>query len=322
MFRLQPTTITITTPELNDAERRSRYRTHLTNRQRSSGRYVCLTPSEQIVTLEDALDTRVVTPSTHSNSGPDTPHPTEQDELEDEEESFSPEPLSDHEVDTSSELLLGADTDHDANTTAQGSRSQQRRLVLRPQPGRHESPDDNVIMRVGPLPIRTRLDNPIYESHEQDADEHRSTQSPSTAVTGTLTQLDTSPHESEEESITEQSRSIGERVAFPRDEEGTTSAIAEELNATPPRRHVPVYSDRVPLDEQPQTPRQLPEARHQSRFDGAYTAPVRGRRTRIEIDDGPVTVRRRRAGRNISPVGLRTPGFRGLYGGSENADDV
>ena len=49
------------------------------------------------------------------------------------------------------------------------------------------STDDNVIMRVGPLPIRTRLDNPIYESHEQDADEHRSTQSPSTAVVSNIT---------------------------------------------------------------------------------------------------------------------------------------
>ncbi|KAJ4269741.1 hypothetical protein NW762_001409 [Fusarium torreyae] len=318
MFRLQPTTITITTPELNDAERRSRYRTHLINRQRSSRRYACLTPSEQIVTLQDALNTRVVTPSTHSSSGPNTPHSTEQDELEDEEEPLSPEPLPDHEADTSSELLLGADADHSANTTAQGSRSQHWRLVLRPQPGRH----DNAITRSGPLPIRTRFNIPIYESPEQDADERRPTQSPPTSDTGTLTQPDTPPYDSEEESITEQSWSIGERVTLPRDEEGTTSAIAEESNITPSRRHVPVYSDRVPLDEQPQTPRQLPEARHQSRFDGAYTAPVRGRRTRVEIDDAPVTVRRRRAGRNISPVGLRTPGFRGLYGGSENADDV
>lgn len=89
-----------------------------------------------------------------------------------------------------------------------------------------------------------------------------------------------------------------------------------------PQRHFPVYSDRLPVEQQNQTPRQLPEARHQSRFDGASTAPVRGRRVRVEIDDAPVTVSRRRAGRNTSPVGLRTPGFQGLYGGSENANDV
>ncbi|KAF4961604.1 hypothetical protein FSARC_10133 [Fusarium sarcochroum] len=320
MFRLQPTSITITAPELNDAERRSRYRTHLINRQRANRRHVCLTPSEQEIALQDAFNTRVVTPSTHSIPGPDAPPSTNQDEIEDEEESTSPEPSSDHEVDTSSEILLGANDG--ANTPARGSQSQQQPLVLRQRSGRHESPDVNTTTETGPLPIRTRLNNLIDESTEQDADEHRLTQLLSTAVAGTPTRLDTSPYESEEEYILEQSLNLGERVAFPRDAEVTTSSIAQELNATPPRRHVPVYSDRLPLHEQPQTPRQLPEARHQSRFDGAYTAPARGRRTRVEIDDEPVTVRGRRARRNISPVGLRTPGFRGLYGGSENADDV
>jgi hypothetical protein len=97
--------------------------------------------------------------------------------------------------------------------------------------------------------------------------------------------------------------------------------IAEELNVTPPRRNLSVYSDALPVNGQPQTPRQLPEARHQSRFNGAYTAPVRGRRMEPDIDDATVTVRRRRAGRNTSLVGL-SPQLHGLHRGSQNTDDV
>ena len=115
-----------------------------------------------------------------------------------------------------------------------------------------------------------------------------------------------------------------EPTNFSRNLDAIASMIAEELNVTPPRRNSPVYSDVLPVNQQPQTPRQLPEARHQSRFNGAHTAPVRGRRTEADIEYAPVTVRRRRAGRNTSPVGLglRTSGFQDFYGGSENADDV
>ncbi|KPM41224.1 hypothetical protein AK830_g5370 [Neonectria ditissima] len=82
-------------------------------------------------------------------------------------------------------------------------------------------------------------------------------------------------------------------------------------------RRLPVYNDALSMRAQPQTPRHLPEARHQSRFDGSYTAPVGGRRGRT-VRDLTSGVQARRGG---SPSGLRTPGFQGLFGGRENAEE-
>ncbi len=80
---------------------------------------------------------------------------------------------------------------------------------------------------------------------------------------------------------------------------------------------IQVYNDALPASSQPQTPRNLPEARHRSRFLGAFTAPppARGR-------SPASTTRSHRWRRLPSPEGLSTPGFQGLYGGLENADDA
>jgi hypothetical protein len=88
----------------------------------------------------------------------------------------------------------------------------------------------------------------------------------------------------------------------------------------PSRLHV--YDDSLPAGIQPVTPQNLPEARHQSRLQGAYTMPA-GRGTPLEVPT-PTTNRpwHRGAGRNPTPAGLQTPGFLGLYGGIENGDEV
>ncbi|KAI8959482.1 hypothetical protein F5Y11DRAFT_301979 [Daldinia sp. FL1419] len=79
-----------------------------------------------------------------------------------------------------------------------------------------------------------------------------------------------------------------------------------------------IYNDSLPASSQPRTPLNLPEARHQSCLHGSYTAPLPrpGSRsiyrssTEREMEDIP-----------SGPSGLETPGFQGLYGGRENADD-
>ncbi|KAH7134822.1 hypothetical protein B0J13DRAFT_91604 [Dactylonectria estremocensis] len=86
-------------------------------------------------------------------------------------------------------------------------------------------------------------------------------------------------------------------------------------------REIPVYNDGGSTTEQPQTPRHLPEARHQSRFDGSYTAPVRERRERTVAETTSVDGRGSQARRAGSPSGLQRPGFEGLYGGIENAEE-
>ncbi|KAK3683873.1 hypothetical protein B0T22DRAFT_264273 [Podospora appendiculata] len=83
-----------------------------------------------------------------------------------------------------------------------------------------------------------------------------------------------------------------------------------------------IYNDYLPAFSQPQTPQNLPEARHQSRLHGSYTVPAR--RTSPHPFRTPTTSQARhgaRRRRNVSPAGLQTPGFRGLYGGIENTDD-
>ena len=96
-----------------------------------------------------------------------------------------------------------------------------------------------------------------------------------------------------------------------------------------------VYDDSQPAYSQPQIPAQLPEARHQSRFHSSMTAPViralsiSGHRSiRANEYQQPnrrqlsfATPSRRGSERTNSPVGLRTRGFEGLYGGRENGDE-
>ncbi|KFY14101.1 hypothetical protein V492_02852 [Pseudogymnoascus sp. VKM F-4246] len=97
------------------------------------------------------------------------------------------------------------------------------------------------------------------------------------------------------------------------------SSAARSGPANTPYRRIQVYDERVPASLQPQTPEQLPEARHHSHYHSAYTAPAGRRHASAQQPrrDPP----RRRWRRSGSPAGLDTPGFAGLYGGQENTDD-
>ncbi|KAI1097565.1 hypothetical protein F4804DRAFT_347072 [Jackrogersella minutella] len=79
-----------------------------------------------------------------------------------------------------------------------------------------------------------------------------------------------------------------------------------------------IYDDSLPASSQPQTPHNLPEARHRSRLYGSYTAPPPHLASRST--HRPSTDRGMREATS-SPSGLETPGFRGLYGGLENSED-
>lgn len=107
------------------------------------------------------------------------------------------------------------------------------------------------------------------------------------------------------------------------------------LGLRTPSSSYAIYDDSRPAYSQPQTPAQLPEARHQSRFHPSMTAPVGRSRAvseyrSIRADEHEpanrrqlsfATPSRREAGRTNSPAGLRTRGFEGLYGGRENGDE-
>ncbi|KAI1780241.1 hypothetical protein F4818DRAFT_395064 [Hypoxylon cercidicola] len=75
-----------------------------------------------------------------------------------------------------------------------------------------------------------------------------------------------------------------------------------------------VYDDSLPASSQPQTPHNLPEARHQSRLRGSYTAPLPRAGSRSAYHHAS------REGTR-SPFDLETSGFRGLHRGRENTED-
>ncbi|KAF5235189.1 hypothetical protein FAUST_7242 [Fusarium austroamericanum] len=253
MIRLQPTTITLTASEMTDAERHSRYRKHLANRECTTRTRWSTALENEETTLEHVMNTRIQTPDTD---------PSNRQRIR---SSSSPDVLAREEDFTYSTSSAGNGIDREVGAVR--------------------------------LPIRTRFANVINDTIHQDDNEGRTVQQ----LLTTVDSLETTNR--------------------PVDTETMASMIAAELNVTPPRRNLSVYSDALPVNGQPQTPRQLLEARHQSRFNGAYTAPVRGRRIEADVGDAPVTVRRRRAGRNTSLVGLSLE-LHGLHEDSQNTDDV
>jgi hypothetical protein len=106
--------------------------------------------------------------------------------------------------------------------------------------------------------------------------------------------------------------------------DSSESGEAEATTSTPSARmsHLRIYNDSLPRSVQPETPQNLPEARHQSRIGGFYTVPAR-RNSPLDIPIPSTSRRQRHRSRlNPSPAGLQTPGFLGLYGGIENSDEV
>ncbi|KAK9779316.1 hypothetical protein SCAR479_03798 [Seiridium cardinale] len=121
-------------------------------------------------------------------------------------------------------------------------------------------------------------------------------------------------------------RSQGRASASPASAPSASSTVVQgergeqrEVTSQDSDPRLQVYSDFLPASMQPTTPRNLPEARHQSRFQGWYTAPIARSRQPAEQNTSAFLSRQDRA---HSPSGLDTPGFRGLYGGAENADDL
>ncbi|KAI1084383.1 hypothetical protein F5B20DRAFT_294032 [Whalleya microplaca] len=106
---------------------------------------------------------------------------------------------------------------------------------------------------------------------------------------------------------------------FARSDSGSPTRNNElERAEAPDSARLRIYDDSIPGSSQPQTPQHLPEARHQSRLQGSYTAPVPRMTLRSGYRSG---ASRGRPDNTRSPSGIETPGFRGLYGGRENSDD-
>lgn len=130
MLRLQPTTIKIATRDISDAERRSRYRKHLISRQKVDKRRDDLIQHDQEAVLEDALNSRIVTPTTDSSIGHDTPGSDGRNESDGEEELGTRVPQLDYGT-ASSEETTYRDVDHGINRLHR--QPDQHRLPFRPR---------------------------------------------------------------------------------------------------------------------------------------------------------------------------------------------
>ncbi|KAF9775017.1 hypothetical protein IL306_006914, partial [Fusarium sp. DS 682] len=175
MLRLQPTTIKIATRDLSDAERRSRYRKHLANRQKATSRRDGLTQHDQEAVLEDALNTRMVTPTTDSSTGQDPPGSPEQNETEGEEELGSPAPSLDYGTISSDEATLYVNVDHGINYLPR--LSEHYRLPFRSRQGVDIHEDAVTIS----MPIRTRPHDTISDSSVIEGESNMTEQLPAAA---------------------------------------------------------------------------------------------------------------------------------------------
>lgn len=149
-----------------------------------------------------------------------------------------------------------------------------------------------------PTPTRRSSLQPQLDGHDSDAEEE---------VNGRV------PRTANAEGSSRSTNAAGDR--------GNHQPASSPPTPVPRTPRLRIYHDSLSpraAASQPATPQQLPEARHQSRLLGSYTAPARRSRHTV-LTRTPATGRRRR---NPSPAGLRQPaGFVGLYGGTENGDE-
>ncbi|KAI5456275.1 hypothetical protein BGZ63DRAFT_90029 [Mariannaea sp. PMI_226] len=164
------------------------------------------------------------------------------------------------------------------------------------------------------VPLRVRSVQHLYEDGSIS-----SLNSTTTTSSPIRARVRSQSHASESLSLTGLSQ-LGLGASSLSREASNTNETAGTSDPTP-SRSLAVYNDEVARTAQPQTPRHLPEARHQSQIDGYFTAPVGGHRERT-VAARPITHMRRGLTRFvISPVGLRTSGYQGLFGGAENTGD-
>ena len=89
-------------------------------------------------------------------------------------------------------------------------------------------------------------------------------------------------------------------------------------NTVDPVCRVTIYNDRIPPSQQPRTPQNLPEARHQSRILGIPPEQPSSTRLSSEMRIRPMPGSSRTWRIGTAYADQRTPGFRGLYEGLEN----
>ncbi|KAK7977683.1 hypothetical protein PG996_003735 [Apiospora saccharicola] len=177
------------------------------------------------------------------------------------------------------------------------------------------------------LPFRTFNQGPSDSSEELARDYHpitlysrpsprgaraqTETRNSIPAEHGSDASLDSVAHDAESAEWPITQNSANQSAIDTRRDDDELSSPQEEVVGTD--LGVRVYNDSLPASLQPQTPRNLPEARHRSRLDGSHTAPA------PRVASRTAQYSSWHYNRTRSPSGLAAPGFRGLFGGTENS---